>query len=67
LPYSHTKREIKKEREGTTSYSDIKVVAVYPLQERESLEFCVTALYIVLGALVSLKSYELWLELKAEI
>ena len=27
----------------------------------------VTALYIVLGALVSLKSYESWLELKAEI
>ena len=27
----------------------------------------VTALYIVLGALISLKSYESWLELKAEI
>jgi hypothetical protein len=27
----------------------------------------VTALYIVLGALVSLKSYESWLELKADI
>jgi len=44
------------------------IISTQPnLEVGGGLPVSVTALYIVLGALVSLKSYESWLELKAEI